>query len=310
MRGIFVVYLSAALGLVSLAAADDRPPADTSGLSHVNPFGLFYDGSFRNLDDYLQPGALLVTGNCNRYDARFQKARDAGADVLAYLNVVEEYDQSPCRLSDTVYGGGPGHAPLWPYPRYGERVNYKNTHLADLRAGSKWSDHVVEYISGLMREGKVDGVFLDNVGARLYSRLAAWRTWDKKEQDEWTLGNVDLVRRLDEARRQIDPDFLIVTNGYWDRGDQLGLDGERHVDGVVLEHPLGDDWHVRYAARPFSDLGHRRVLVIAHDTPEDIARWEQADGVTHITLQPSYHHPGKPGLPFRALNDRKRKGRE
>lgn len=277
--------------------ADDSPAA--------NPFGLFYDGSFDNIDDYMQPGALLVTGNCNRYDARFEKARAAGADVLAYLNVVEVYDQSPCRLSDSVYMGT-GKAPLWPFPRYGERLNYKNTHLADLRAGSDWSDHVVEYISNLMREGKVDGVFLDNVGARLYSKLAAWKTWDKPEQDEWTRGNVDLVRRLDEARRQIDPDFLIVTNGYWDRGDSLGLAGERHVDGIVLEHPLGDDWHVKYAARNFADLGHRRVLVIARDTPEDIALWEKAAGVTHVTLQPTYHHGGKPTMPFRALDDRQR----
>lgn len=295
------ICLGVTLGLAP-ATADEHAP--------VNPFGLFYDGSFENLDDYLKPGALLVTGNCNRYDERFAKARAAGADVLAYLNVVEVYDHSPCRLSDTVYRGGREHAPLWPYPSYGQRVNFKNTHLTDLRAGSEWSDHVVEYISNLMREGKVDGVFLDNVGARLYGKLAAWKTWDKKERDEWTLGNVDLVRRLDEARRKIDPDFLIVTNGYWDRGDSLGLEGERHVDGVVLEHPLPDDWHVKYASRNFADLGHRRVLVIARNTPEDIALWEKAAGVTHVTLQPSYHHPDKPAFPFRALNDRRRKARD
>lgn len=299
---LFTIGISAALLLASMAEAEDKPAA--------NPFGLFYDGSFDNIDDYMQPGALLVTGVCNRYDPRFEKARAAGADVLAYLNAVEVYDRSPCRLSDTFYMGGPGHAPLWPYPGYGQRVNYKNTHMADMRAGSEWSDHVVAYIANLMREGKVDGVFLDNIGARLYSKLAAWRSWDKKEQDEWTRGNVDLVRRLDEARRTIDPDFLIVTNGYWDRGDSLGLEGERHVDGVVLEHPKGDDWHVKYAARNFADLGHRRVLVIAHDTPEETAIWEKAPGVTHVALQPKYDHPGKPTLPFRALRDRHRKGRD
>lgn len=296
--------LALGLGLVlatGATGADEGPSA--------NPFGLFYDGSFTNIEDYMKPGALLVTGNCNRYDPRFEQARAAGADVVAYLNVVEVYDHSPCRLSDTVYMGT-GSAPLWPYPRYGERVNYKNTHLTDLRAGSEWSDYVVKYISNLMREGKVDGVFLDNVGARLYSKLSAWRSWDKQEKDEWTRGNVDLVRRLDEARRKIDPDFLIITNGYWDRGDSLGLEGERHVDGVVLEHPLPDDWHVKYAARQFADLGHRRVLLIARDTPEDIAVWGKAAGITHMTLQPSYHHAGKPASPFRPLDDRKRRRRD
>jgi hypothetical protein len=301
MRKILLtLWIAASLGFASVTWADVKP---------ANPFGLFYDASFENIDDYMQPGALLVTGNCNRYDPHFEKARAAGADVVAYLNIVEVYDHSPCRLSDTVYMGT-GSAPLWPYPKYGQRVNYKNTHLTDLRAGSKWSDFAVEYISNLMREGKVDGVFLDNIGARLYSKLADWRSWDKKEQDEWTLGNVDFVRRLDEARRQIDPDFLIITNGYWDRGDSLGLPGERHVDGVVLEHPKGDDWHVKYAARNFSDLGHRRVLVIAHDTPEDTAIWDKAAGVTHVTLQPSYHHANKPALPFRALEDRRRKQKQ
>lgn len=286
---------------VALAAGAPAWPADKGT---ANPLGLFWDSSFTRIEDYYHPGALLVSGNCNRYDERFTKAREAGAEVLTYLNVIEVYDRMPCKLSANFYMGGYDRAPKWPYPTPGERINYHSTHMSDMRAGSEWSNNVVRYITDLMREGKVDGVFLDNVGARLWSQLAQWKTWPKEEQDEWTRGNVDLVRRLDEARRKINPKFIIVTNNLWDRGDSLGVEGERYVDGVELEHPLMDEYHRKYAARPFSDLGHKRLLVIAKNSPEEAVEWSKVPGVTHVTFQQKYDHPGKPLTEFRALNDR------
>jgi hypothetical protein len=285
---------------VSLAAGVPAHAADAV----ANPLGLFWDSSFTNIEDYYHPGALLVSGNCNRYDERFTKAREAGAEVLTYLNIVEVYDRSPCKLSAEFYMGGFDHVPLWPYPSPGERINYRSTHMTDMRAGSAWSNNVVSYITGLMREGKVDGVFMDNVGGRLWSQLAQWKTWPKEEQDEWTRGNVDLVRRLDEARRRINPKFIIINNNVWDRGDALGLEGERYVDGVVLERPKDDEWHHRYAAKPFGNAGHRRLLVIAKDTPEGAIEWAHVPGVTHVTFQQKYDHPGRPLTPFHALADR------
>ena len=300
MKTALLATLYICVGLLAACSTE----ADASDGDTANPLGLFYDNSFTNIEDYYKPGAMLVAGNCNRYDPRFQKAREAGAEVLAYLNIIEVYDHIPCKLNEGFYMGGYDNVPLWPYPTYGQRVNYPKTHLADMRAGSKWEDHVVEYISNLMREGKVDGVFLDNVGARLWSKLADWHDWSKKEQDEYTLGNVDLVRRLDEARQKINPKFILISNNLWDRGDGLGLEGEKHVDGVVLEHPKLDDWHRKYAAKQFGNSGHRRVLVIAKDTPEEALIWAKVPGVTHVTFQPKYDHPGKPLTPFRAMTDR------
>ena len=95
--------------------------------------------------------------------------------------------------------------------------------MTDMRPGSAWIQHVVSYIGKLMREGKVDGVFLDNVGARTWMPLAEWKTWPLKEQNLYTDGQVDLVRRLDALRRQIKPSFIIVNNSVWDRGDTRGL---------------------------------------------------------------------------------------
>jgi len=290
------IVLALIAGLIAASAVPVSNPA-SSRAPTARPLGIFYDNSFINIEDYSHPGALLVAGNCNRYSPQFAQARAAGAEVLAYLNVIEVYDNIPCKLNEGFYMGARERVPLWPYPTYGERHNWPKTRLADMRAGSKWSDHVVDYIVNLMREGKVDGVFLDNVGARLWSKRAEWRTWPQAEKDAWTQGNIDLVRRLDEKRRAINPRFIIVSNNLWDRGDPMGFGGERYVDGVVLEHSKFGEYHRRYAARKFSDLGHRRVLAIARST-EDALAWSREPGVTHVSDQARYNHPGKPVVPF------------
>jgi hypothetical protein len=53
------------------------------------PLGLFHDDSFTNVEAYEKPGAVLITGNCNRYAPQFAAARAAGATVLAYLNPID-----------------------------------------------------------------------------------------------------------------------------------------------------------------------------------------------------------------------------
>jgi hypothetical protein len=271
--------------------------AAQSAAAAAKPLGLFFDNSFTNIEDYQHPGALLIAGNCNRYDARFAQARAGGAEVMAYLNAIEVYDVIPCKLNAGYYMGGREHVPLWPFPRYGQRVSYKHTHLADMRKGSAWVNNVVHYVEGLMREGKVDGVFLDNVGARLWSDVSQWKTWDQSEKDAWTEGNIDLVRRLDASRRAINPKFLIVTNNLWDRGDPKGFEGERYVDGIVLQNSPLDQYHMKYAGRRFGDESHRRVLVMTR-TDEDAIAWSSVPGVTHVASQATYEHPGKPLLPF------------
>ncbi|HEV8444314.1 MAG TPA: hypothetical protein VGQ27_12575 [Steroidobacteraceae bacterium] len=298
-------YLSLLIAMAAtllMAAAFVAFPAKAEG-PQANPLGLFFDNSFTNIEDYSRPGAMLITGNCNRYDERFQKARQAGAEVLAYLDAIEVYDNIPCKLNEGFYGGK--NPPLWPFPTPGTRINWPKTHMTDMQAGSKWQDHVVDYISGLMREGKLDGVYLDCIGARLWSDLAQWKTWPKEEQDAWTRGNVDLVRRLDEKRREINPKFILIVNNIWDRGggDRNGWEGEKYVDGVVIEHPNLSDYHRAYAGREFGRSGHRRVMIIAR-TDEDGLAWSRVPGVTNVAVQNKYDHPAKPILPFHAPGDR------
>jgi endo-alpha-1,4-polygalactosaminidase (GH114 family) len=295
-------FLSALLFITILAAFASAQSAHAA----ANPLGLYFDESFNNITDYYHSGALLVAGNCNRDDERFAKAREMGAEVIAYFNPIEVYDHLPCQQNAEFYMGDRARVPLWPFPAPGVRVNWPKTHMVDLRAGSEWSNHIVEYISQLMREKKMDGVFLDNIGSRLWDK-AKWKEWPKEEQDAWMEGNIDLVRRLDAARKEIDPDFIIVTNGTWDlsNGDKRGFAGEKYVDGVMLEHAKPNAYKFGYAARAFGDGRHRRVLVMAN-SEEEAKIWADAPGVTHVAYQENYKHPGKPLVPFRKLNDRRR----
>jgi hypothetical protein len=277
----------------------------SAGTTAVNPLGLFYDDSFNHFEAYEHPTAMLIAGNCNRDDARFQQARAAGAEVLAYINPTAVYDSLPCKNKPGLYGRDRERVPLWPYPKYGERSSWRHTRMTDIRAGSAWSNHVVDFVEQMMREGKFDGVFLDVVGARVWADTTEWKDWPQTERDEYTRGNIDLVRRIDAKRRAINPDFIVVNNSLWDRGDTIGFEGEKYVDGVVLEHPPLHDYHRKYAGRTFSDLGHRRVLVIARSADDARAR-AQVPGVTHVTDERNYSHPDEPLVPFTALHDRHR----
>ena len=113
-------------------------------------------------------------------------ARSHGAEILAYIAATSMPD-SPlaCAPEQELHGADIGPN-LWPYPTYGFRSNYPNTHIADIQVGSAWADHVVEYVEKLMTEDKVDGVFLDATGARNWSASAAWETWPQVEKDKYT----------------------------------------------------------------------------------------------------------------------------
>ena len=271
----------------------------------ANPLGIAFK-NVTNVPQYAKPTGMLITGRCNRYDAAFAAARQKGAEVLAYINPIARPDHFVCALDTQFYMNDLGQVPLWPYPTYGQRSPWPNTRMTDIRAGSEWSDHVVAYVERLMREGKVDGVFLDAVGVRPWSSLAEWGSWPQSEKNAFAAGNVDLVRRLDARRRAINPNFIIIANNVWEYGAMKALEGERYIDGVALEHPKPlSPWHVSYAARPFGNLGHRRVLVIAN-TRTDAQAWAKVRGVTHVSDQTSaqYKYPNAPAVSFQALSDR------
>jgi len=262
--------------------------------------------STTNVSLYGKPTGMLIAGRCSSTDAAFASARAKGAEVLLYLAPAERPDNYVCALDNKFYMNDVSKVPLWPYPSYGRRYNWAGTHLTDMRAGSAWIQWVVKYVETLMREKKVDGVFLDVVGARLWSSASEWSSWSQTEKNAWTDGNVDLVRRLDAKRRAINPFFIIVNNNVWDRGDTRGLPAERYVDGITLEHPRASStWHQKYVGKAFSNLGQRRVLVIAN-TRAEAQQWAKIPGVTHVSDQTTsqYRYPNPPAVSFQYLGDR------
>jgi hypothetical protein len=272
----------------------------------ANPVGIAYRYT-TNVALYAKPTGMLVTGRCNTYDPAFAAARAKRAEVLMYLNATMRPDQPVCALDTKFYMGDLGRVPLWPYPSYGQRSAWPNMRMTDMRAGSAWILHVVKYVENLMRERKVDGVFLDTVGVRPWNKLAEWSSWPQWEKDRYTDGNVDLVKRLDASRRRLNPNFIIVNNNIWDGNNGRGLIAERYVDGVVLEHPqVGSAYHIKYAAKPFGNLGHKRLLILA-TSKADAITWSKVKGVTHVSSQGSggqYAYPPPPPVGFTALYDR------
>jgi hypothetical protein len=270
----------------------------------ANPLGIAFKYE-TNVSLYGKPTGMLITGRCNRHEPEFAAARSKGAEVIAYLNPASRPDQHVCSMDKGFYMNNYAAVPLWPLPSYGQRSIFANTRMTDMRPGSKWILYVVSYIENMMRERKVDGVFLDVVGARPWG-ISNWTNWSQKEKDLWTDGSIDLVRRLDAKRRAINPNFLIINNNTWSRGDSRGFAAEKYVDGIVLEHPNGiSKYHTEYIKKPFSNLGHKRILIVGRSA-SDARAWAAVPNVTHVSSQTTAHytHPTVPPVGFKVLNDR------
>lgn len=251
----------------------------------MNPLGFAYTSTV-GLEAYARPSAVLITGWGNRYSQAFANARAAGAEVLAYINVVERPDKATDQIMLKFYMGDVSKVPLWIPPR----SNYPGQMLTDMRVGSAWVEHCLVDLEALMREDTVDGVFLDVVGARLWSPLAAWDTWSQGERDDWSEGNLAFVRRLDAIRRSVNDEFKIVTNNLWEL--EAYAEGRIYIDGVCIEHHPSTRPSARAAAaRAYSPLGHRRVFWIATYPPppktlaQEVEELSQLPGVTHISDQ-------------------------
>ena len=271
----------------------------------ANPMGLAYKET-NNVLLYAKPTGIMVAGRCNRNDAVFQKVRQGGGEVLFYISPVAVPDTQTCAPDQEYYMGDAGRVPLWPYPTYGQRIMRPGNHMTDIRKGSKWSNWIVSYVEKKMRERKFDGVFIDTCGGRPWPSYTNWSNWPLAEKNAWTDGCVDLVRRLDAKRRAINPNFIIVNNNTWDRSDKStrGYAAHPYIDGLGLEHPAGLTlYYKNYAARAFSNLGHRRFFVIADDATEARA-WSLVKGVTHVSSQKNYAYPTVPPITFKALTDR------
>lgn len=303
LLGLLLAVPAPPIDVTVITAPPEQPEPKPPVSIGVNPLGIAFRTS-GNVELYAKPTGMVIAGRCNFVDPKFQAVRRGGGEVLRYLDVMERPDpgRTACAEDLRFYKGDPNRVELWPYG--GGRRNWAGTKITDMRAGSSWTDHALAYIEQMMRDDQVDGVFLDVIGAQLWSSLANWNSWPKSERDEWTRGNVDFVRRLDAIRDRVDPEFIIVTNNLWHRddGSLLGREGEKYVNGIMIEHPqLGvPAFHRAEAARTFGVPNKRRVLVIAR-SQSDARAWAKVKGVTHVSGQMEYATPLEPAVSFTEL---------
>ena len=254
----------------------------------MNPLFFTYN-SVANVAQYAKPTAVFIAHK-NREDAEFQRARDKSAEVYAYFNVVETPNGRVSQLWEDFYMGSSVSVPRWFSPTGEPRVNYPNTQMLDIRIGSVWVNHAIDYLSKIAASGRWDGLFLDVIGGQLWG--ADFRSWPQAERDEWTAGAVDLVRRLREAVG----DFIIVNNNTW----QKALHAEQYVNGICIEHPTATNsaFLQGYANHAY---GHkRRVLVITRSETE-AAIWETVPGVTHLGAMSGYGTASPPVVEYEDL---------
>src|SRR5690242_11049579 len=132
-------------GVVTSLSCLATGPAHAANTYATNPAGFDYDDSWRNFDAYKQPTALLITGRCNRDDDRFREARARGAEVLAYLNVIEMPDNRVCAMDWNFYTENGTTTPArWIGTNGQPRVNFHDQQMLNIRKGQAWSNHVVE----------------------------------------------------------------------------------------------------------------------------------------------------------------------
>jgi hypothetical protein len=301
--------------LASAAFSAPAPPTLCLGeckpITGANPLGIAFNNT-TNVKLYAKPTGMIVAGRClGSYGAHpdMQAARKGGAEVLQYIVPTERPDNRVCGPDMPFYLNDLSKVPLWPYPTNapGTRSKWPGTKMTDMRAGSAWVLHVVAYVEQMARDRIVDGVFLDATSSMTWGSSAGWDSWSATEKDAYTLGNVDMVKRIRAMLKWIGrEDFIVVNNGLWTRKDNstLGLEGEKYVNGVMIEHHASTSkYHTNYAQRTFGVSHKRRVLVIGM-SQDDARAWAKFPGVTHVSGQSSaeYRNPLTPAVPFVPLN--------
>lgn len=276
-------------------------------MTTVNPWFLAYS-NLTGMLEVAKPGAIIVTGRGNRYDPAFQEARKRGAKVYSYWNVTEAPDNlnNPEDAAMYLVAGNP--PPRWPLKTAAgaDRAQWPGNHLLDLRPGSGWLKHIVPLSGKVAASGKFDGFFLDTLGARTWSSLAAWESWPVAEQVAWARGCANLAS---EIAAVVPASFELVHNNLWalpkthTAFDQNAI-GEKACNGVCIENASGNvpsEYHKNYAAHIFG-RGPRRVLVI-DSTDADTILWSKVSGVTHVcsvekTVGETYAKVTPPVVPY------------
>jgi hypothetical protein len=251
----------------------------------ANPMTFDY-GNSSALSTYAKATGMVVVGRNFADTAAIDRVQAGGGEVLMYVDLVEGPGSTVSGDQADLYGGQRLPAAYtWSPLRY----NFSNYPMTDMRPGSAWIQHVVEYMKAWFPTTHAKGLFLDVMGVRLWS--GAWSAMSQSERDAWTAGNYDLVHRL---RAALGPNVILVANNGWPQGNP-------DLNGICIEH------HSYSEASYWSGQTGRadwttpvRNIAIATSTA-DVSRWAGVKGITHVSAQSTYDAVASPLLPFSPL---------
>ena len=270
-----------AAGAAALALA--VPALASAGTA--NPMTFDY-GNSSALSAYAKPTGMVVVGRNFADTAAIDRVQAGGGEVLMYVDLVEGPGFNVSGDQADLYGGARLPAQYtWSPLRY----NYSNYPMTDMRPGSAWIQHVVDYMKDWFPTTHAKGLFLDVMGVRLWS--GAWNAMSQSERDAWTAGNYDLIHRL---RAALGPNVILVANNSWPSGNP-------DLNGICIEH------HAYSEASYWSEQTGRadwtkpvRNIAIASSTA-DASKWAGVKGITHVSAQSTYMAVASPLLPFSQL---------
>ncbi|WP_299050333.1 hypothetical protein [uncultured Nocardioides sp.] len=216
LRPVLAVVL---LALVTAGCTAGRDPAydDTgeppvSGGVVTQPATLAY-GTPRGVEQYAEPGGLVVAGRNNYGAQEFQDVAAAGGTVLVYLDAIIDNDEG--RYHELLLQDSDCGPAVEPWP--GEPGANEYGDLTDFRPGSVLQDKLRCVMETMVEENPhMGGWFLDDVGSRSYFPDTDWESWSAEDQQDYRDGAIEITRT---AREVADEHGLVfVVNGTWGAG--------------------------------------------------------------------------------------------
>lgn len=202
--------------------------------------------------DWLKaPGCGYVQNRTIAANASWLVAgRAAGMESLYYANLMEH---------PTQWTPSDEEAFLYPFGSYsnvpsaywwtgnaatsGNRVNYAGQRMLNIRPGSVWWQHVLDWVVDFWtrQNGRFDGFFLDVLGNRLW--VSVWNTMaattdavagdGRAEAENWIRG---VHWGLTQMRAALGPQVIIVANNTYEETG-LGLSGGKALSAITGGYP-------------------------------------------------------------------------
>ncbi len=273
-------YAVAGAAVAALAA-----PAAANAAA--NPFTLDYSNS-TNITAYAHPTGAVVVGRNFSNPGVVDRVQAGGGEVYMYVNYVEGANTgySASGAEAGLYGGSQTSSAYLMTPT---RYNFPNLPMLDLRPGSPWVLHAVEWTRQWFPSTHAKGIFLDVIGDRLWTD--AWDSMSSSERTAWNAGARDLIHRL---RAALGPNVILVANNIWENGNP-------DLNGIAVEHhPYSENARWAGMLQRSDWTKPVRNMVIANSTGE-AQQWAGRPGVTHVSAQSDYGGPEAPVVGFTPL---------